>query len=439
MPTDEWFHAVCGIQRQNVAADEDWFVEGSGTFVTWTNGQGTHYGIVSARHFIDDNGSAGACVGSNTWYAYFLCPEVGPNPPCMPICVGPNETEWWRVPITCFTLPDEEFAEFCPGPDKDGVVVGTIDSGYLELLLCFFTPMQIKSPIEAGVCRGESAYIAGWGFDCNDADANALRAAMTTIDFINCKTDGRGDAFPIVIPSASCGGACVPGPNLHDSGGAIAVEGPDDSLVLVGVLSCGYLIAVRHQFFSDPESSEFLCQPCRPRGCVNMTQPHDPPYEPPDGIPDGVENSVDRAWLEAWLPHEVNCRCMGDLNGNGCAGDAGDLALMSISGAFGGVPCTTNKGCYGDADTDGVVDEADLTFISAILEANNNESLDCATCSSCVANHEWCQGDINCDGVVDENDYALVYNLLAANDWASFPCTWNAPGCLEEEATLGCP
>lgn len=114
VPTDTRFRAVCGLQNRDLPTDENWRVEGSGVFVKWTDPVlGLRYGIVSVRHFIDQNGGYGACVQTNEWYAYFYLPDCTSYPPngsCLPACAGINE-DMFRVRITCFTLPVQEFSE----------------------------------------------------------------------------------------------------------------------------------------------------------------------------------------------------------------------------------------------------------------------------------------------------------------------------------------
>ncbi|MBL8744733.1 MAG: hypothetical protein JNK58_00095 [Phycisphaerae bacterium] len=68
---DHRFDAVRGLQLRSVDADESWWPKGSGVYVRWTDPMTstTKVGILTARHFIDTNGSAGQCVQTNLWYA----------------------------------------------------------------------------------------------------------------------------------------------------------------------------------------------------------------------------------------------------------------------------------------------------------------------------------------------------------------------------------
>lgn len=345
-PTDSRFLAVCGLQRRAVDFDELWEADRSGVYVRWTDAYSApHVGIVTARHYLDTGTTShGVFVQQDNWYAYFSMPDCTTytfSGPCYPLCIGSNE-DLIRVRIKRFMLPVEEYFEWSSGV-RDGVIVGEIEPDDV-CFLDHITPIElIMAPMDLGVCRDQSVYIAGWGDDCNGS-ARALNVAATTISSINCESDGRkGD---LLIPGGSCGETnCVPALGEHDSGGAVFIE-QEESLVLVGTIRTytTAFITIRHQYFSDPESSDHLCQPCRPRGCVDLTSlGHDESLGPPDML----EDQVDQDTLELCGPVEVNCGCMGDLNHNGVAGDSGDLAIMDDR-KF-GVPCPRNRGCYGDA------------------------------------------------------------------------------------------
>jgi hypothetical protein len=125
---DHRFDAVCALQRRDEPPEGTYIPRGSGVLVRWTAPGGTiKTAILSARHFIDTNGTPGeGCnIQQNLWYAYFRgCPvQSGPST-CASICYGPNE-DLIRVRITCFTLAAGEFAGLSAG--ADGVVVGEID------------------------------------------------------------------------------------------------------------------------------------------------------------------------------------------------------------------------------------------------------------------------------------------------------------------------
>ncbi len=437
VPTDARFHAVCGLQRRDIEVDENWAVEASGVFVRWTDAaNAVRHGIVTARHFLDQSTEQhGVPIQFDSWYAYFYLPGCASWPQdenCLPLCMGANEN-MIRVRVKSFMLPVEEFYQPIgggnfggpPGPViKDGVVVGEIEPADLAILLqCFIAPVEIvASPFDLGVCREQSIYVAGWGNNCG-APARNLHIAASTLTLVTCGLDGRNGG--ILFPGPMCGETtCVPGIANHDSGGGILVETQGGSLALIGTFyrPTTAFMSMGHQYFSDPESSEYLCAPCKPRGCVDITSVRNP------GVPDGNEDEADRDALAALGAFAVNCRCMGDLNGNGCAGDADDLAMMAAMKFD--FSCASNRGCYGD----GQVDQADLDLIGAILAGNNNQPADCPTCSACPLPGEWCQGDINCDGSVSAADFGALSNLLSAH--GPFTCLWNAPGCT---STGACP
>ncbi|MBL8745955.1 MAG: hypothetical protein JNK58_06315 [Phycisphaerae bacterium] len=420
------FWAVCGLAPRDRTYDEDWVPEGSGTLVRWTDSEeAAHLGIVTVRHFISEGGgSAGDCVQSDNWYAYFYkCMEPPPWPPPAFSCISiPSRCEVddvVRVRVTCFTMASGAFF------GSDCVLVGEIDSEDIECL-DQITPMSIASPYDLEVCREQPVFIAGWGRtledDCEEVEAHSLHVAASTISSINCEKDGRGGAILLTQGSCVVHGACVPFYSTHDSGGAIAVELLDGSLCLVGVLrgSGGEFIATRHQFFSNPSTAGYLCQPCRSKQCVDLVGMPDE-FENPTP-PDGREDCYDYAALQAMSAHRVNCWCVVDVDKDGCGADPQDKFAISLSCSIGGRDCDRFEWCYGDANLVGRVNQEDEDFIIARLYA------ECA-CSSCSASTSWCQGDLNCDGVVDETDLGIVSAVRALEVDGDVACQDVSIGC----------
>ncbi|MBL8745949.1 MAG: hypothetical protein JNK58_06285 [Phycisphaerae bacterium] len=426
------FWAVCGLAPRSRAFDETWAPEGSGTLVRWTDSEEVdHLGIVTIRHFISTGGDPGECVQTDAWYAYFKkCVQPPSWPPPTYWCPeDPNPCELTeevaRVRVTCFTMASGSFF------GADCVLVGEIDPEDVECL-AYITPMTIATPYELAMCRDDPVFIAGWGRtvdeDCKEVEARSLHVAATTISGINGTPEGRGGAIMIAPGSCVVEGACLPSVRNHDSGGAFAVERGDGSLALIGVTCCfdgSAVLAARHQFFSNPAGSEYLCERCRPTGCVDIVGPH-------GGPPNQQQDVDDRNALASMdHPRAAKCYCMGDLNGNGCIGDAGDIALVSTTA---GQACDSNRGCDGDVDGNGSVNSSDRAIIGAVLSAHEGEFVCASVCYACPASIEWCQGDINCDGVVNQDDYDELDALLT--QYGPFTCLWNAPGCT---GTQSCP
>lgn len=264
-PTDARFQAVCGLAPRDREFNELWYPEGSGTLVQWVDSLGaTKIGIAAARHFIDANKdpASGQCVVAvDDWFAYFEgCVAPPPGGTCASAC---TEEGTFRVRVLCWTLAAGAFDA------SDGVVVGTIEPADMPCL-SHIAPIKVASPIELDLCRGDSIWIAGWGEtrrpDCTFEMARRLHVANTSLLGIRGQTDGRaGFAF---IPDGPCNPAVPAGAN-HDSGGGMFVEIPGSGgtqLRLFGVfaVSNGGFLAIRHQFFTDPNSTQWLCRPCRP-------------------------------------------------------------------------------------------------------------------------------------------------------------------------------
>lgn len=429
-PTDPRFFAVCGLAPRDREFGELWYPEGSGTYVQWVDGQGaTKTGIVAARHFIDANKdpASGQCVVAvDGWYAYFKgCVIPPPGGSCASAC---TEEDTFRMRVKCWTLAAGAY------DSSDGVVVGMIEPADVPCL-SHITPIKIESPIDLDVCRGDPMWIAGWGetrrTDCTFEMARCLHIAQTTLLGVRGDFDGRSGA--VIIPQGICT-PCIPGGANHDSGGGMFVEvsgsaGPELRLFGVFVTSNGGFLAVRHQFFSDPNSTELLCRPCRPHdSCVDLSGPN--------GVPDGRETIHDRNALVALGQRSVACWCHGDTNGNGCAGDPDDIASVNPgTGVILAPNCNANQWCYGDANLDGAVNQDDLDFIESILFESGNNPVPCPACESCEPQFEWCRGDVDCSGSTDLTDLAEVTALLAGNPFG-YQCSSGAPGC---SATSGCP
>jgi hypothetical protein len=362
---------------------------------------------------IDANGGPGQRVRQDRFYAYVA---VGPEPSQQydPLCVGPNEN-LFRVRVKRFMLPVAAF------DDGDGIVVGEVDSAGLPMLLYYFTPLDIKSPIGMGVCRGHTIYLAGWGQTCTTGRI-MLQTAASTLTDIAGSMDGRSGF--IRHPNGSCISPCLPGLHGGDSGSPILIDGPNNSLVVIGITqsSDAAKIALRHQFFTDPQPTHYLCEPCGPIACHDVTRPIRPGG--PTG-PNGLQECEDFAALAALGPRAVHCWCPGDLDGNGRAGDSFDVA---VPGCTTSTQCDPNQWCYGDANLDGRVDSADVDHLEAMIAANG--VIACASCTSCPALSRWCCGDLNCDSVVDEDDIVIVESLLATYP-SGYDCTPTSPGCGE--------
>lgn len=438
---DEKFNAVCGLAHadwetnaptENATYGQGWYPNGSGTLVEYEDSSNvTRRVIVTVKHVVDNFGVA--------WNAYFRHCETYPNPNPF-ACPEGLDCEFFgdnivRVRITGFTIASGSFG---PPTVQDPVMVAHIHEDDLDCI-AHIPARRVYSPVELGLCRDQPIYLAGWGetldAGCALQQAQRLHVAASTMTAINCDTTGRNGLIMSSAGSCVPNGSCIPTVGNHDSGGAMAIEMSDGSLGLIGAICCGdgsAYLASRHQFFANPQASEYLCTPCRPRACVDVTRRNQAP--PPNGVnPDGFESEHDRDWLDDWGPHAVNCGCMGDLNHNGCAGDDEDIALIDPQVQL---ACAKNKGCYGDTNADGDVNAADLLLIGALLEANNNQSITCSECSTCVAALEWCPGDINCDGQINWTDYNTLDVLLQSVPSGSFSCLWNAPGCT---ATANCP
>lgn len=356
-PTDSRFLVVCGLAPRNRAFDENWFPEGSGVLVQWIDGQGTpRIGITAARHFIDSspNPASGQCVAAQDgFYAYFKgCIVPPPNSTCALVC---TDEDTFRVRVKCFMLATGAF------DDPDGVAIGTIEPADVPCL-SHITPIKIASPIELGVSQGDSLFIAGWGEtllpNCGFAMARSLHVAETILHGVQGFVDGRNGR--VLLPIGTCN-PCQPTGWNHDSGGGmfVEIEGPAGlELWLLGVFENpteGFL-AVRHQFFTDPDSTEWLCCPCRAyESCVDISGPA--------GVPDFRESSADRDRLIELGQRSVTCWCQGDANGNGCAGDAEDIASIEYTGNPTFAPSCLPRGCFGDANLDGMVNGDDATFI----------------------------------------------------------------------------
>lgn len=295
--------------------------------------------------------------------------------------------------------------------------MGAIDPADLAGLLCFVTPLELMSPIDAGVCQGQTIYITGWGVTCT-TDAIMLQVATSSLSSIIGEMDGRKGA--ILHPGGGCGSACVPGISNRDSGAPIIVDGPNNSLIVVGInrSAVNAIIAVRHQFFTDPNSEYYLCEPCGSLACYDVMNTHNEP------TPDGLQTCHDLVALASLgTPRSVNCWCPGDLNGNGCSGDAFDI---NTSGCASFLTCNPNQWCHGDANLDGRVDSDDHDYLVAILAANG--PMDCGGCTACPAKSRWCCGDLNCDYMINDDDLEIVDALLTQFP-SGYDCSPTSPGC----------
>ncbi|MBL8746081.1 MAG: hypothetical protein JNK58_06970 [Phycisphaerae bacterium] len=421
------FWAVCGLAPRDRTYDGAWYPTGSGTLVRWTDGEEVdHLGIVRARHFISSGGSAGDCVQTDNWYAYFYkCADPPPWPPpafeCISIPGGCEVDGVVRVRVTCFTMASGSFF------GTDCVLVGEIEEEDIECL-DQVTPMIVASPYDLEVCREQPVYIAGWGRtydeECELVEARSLHVASNTIDYINCEMNGRNSQIALHAGSCVENGACLPYYNFHDSGGAIAVGMMDGSLRLVGVLIGlgGEFIAARHQFFSDPSGTEYLCQPCRPAPCVDVAGDPETPHGAYTG-PDGKVNSSDYTVYALISPYAVNCGCLLDINQDGYAANAPDLSWLAANSSF--YPsrmCDRFQWCYGDANLDGRVNQDDEDFVEERLNTS-------CLCASCPGILHWCQGDLNCDGAIDEDDLSIIASVRSLELDGDVACADVSIGC----------
>lgn len=425
------FWAVCGLAPRARPYDANWEPEGSGTLVQWVDSQNLpQLGIVTIRHLISQGGgSAGQCVQPDNWYAYFKkCVPAPPWPPPTYWCPeDPNPCEIAddvvRVRVTCFTMASGSFF------DDDCVLVGHLDPADVECL-SHITPMVVASPYELEMCRDDPVFMTGWGrtldADCKEvAPTQNLHVAPTTLNSINCKKNGRGGLITLAPGSCVQGGACQPELNLHDSGVAIAVEMSDGTLRLVGVnKGGGELIASTHQFFSDPNATDYLCMPCRPLPCVDVAGPPTSPHGPYTG-PDGFLGAPDYQVYAGIPMHAVNCGCVTDIDQDGCAGDADDLQwLLNASSINPPRECDRFQWCYGDANLDGRVNSLDAALIT--------ERLGECMCSTCTPILQWCPGDLNCDGMVDSLDSAIVSAVRALEADGDVACQDVNIGCSSQ-------
>ncbi len=395
--------------------------------------------IVTIRHFIADQyaPATGACdVGvspATEWYAYFRgCPDPGNNPPCLNLCVGPDE-DMIRVRIKCFTLATGEFT-FPPLPLNDGVVVAEIEPADV-CFVAHIAPIPVVRPNDADVdlCMGKPVYIAGWGDTkpghCTPAgDAGTLRVATAAISYVGCSQSGRYGSIGLMTESCPEGPQCIANGGEHDSGGGVIVEMPDLSLGLVGTIEYPSLavMSARHQEFTTSPGTDFLCRPCRGLPCADI-----------DG--DLVEDCFDRVCLEALGPWEVTPWCLGDLNGDGIAGSEDDLGMVRC---FPEDPtyqpaCDRNQWCFGDANLDGWVKADDRTLIQQVRAMGIEGTYLCPTCHACPPPWEWCRGDVNFDGLVDATDEQIVIDLLlTTTNQVGYRCYQGADGCVPPET---CP
>jgi hypothetical protein len=403
-PTDTRFDAVCGLQRRTVPFDSGWRPEGSGVLVTWTDPQMVQrVGILTIRHFIASGGMAGQCVQENLWYAWFRgCQEPGPPPESF-ICPCAEE-DVFPVRITCFTLAGGEY--FAP----DCEVIGEIEPDDLPCL-SHITPMQIVTPMELGCCIGQTAFITGWGktlapgcCNCALGPARSLHVGTTSITSIGCGSNGRNGTISLgssCIQSVSCTASAID----HDSGGAVCVELPDESLAVVGInqFSTIALIAAGHHMITA-SGTEYVCQPCFPL-----------PIPCGDMNADGIEELADRIILEALEPWSVTPWCPGDMDGDGCAGTTADVkAIKDDPDEF--VFCDEN--CRGDVNRDRFVNSTDYDLILAYLGTNTSLPCPCQTCSHPI---ESCPWDVDYDGDVDLDDLAYASG--------NYECSQSSPGC----------
>lgn len=332
-----------------------------------------------------------------------------------------------RVRIKCFRLAAGEFY-FPPQGQMQGyvdaVVVGEIEPEDV----CFvshITPMIASSPfnLEHGldVCSGQPVHIAGWGKTVDASCASILQQRLlvgtsSIVDITCALTSGRHGSMELAEGECSTEKqSCTTQPNTGDSGGAVAVEIPDGSLRLIGVLRTPTeaFIAIEHQSLTPSPGSAYLCRPCRPRPCGDING-------------DGFETFADRIALMNQGAHDVACWCLGDMNGNGCSGDPQDLSMIACP--LCPFMCNRNQWCYGDANLDGSVNEADYQFVAAnISYYDEHWGGQCPSCTICEV-RDWCRGDLNCDGFVDANDLAEVRRLVPIGS-PGYPCSRNEPEC----------
>jgi hypothetical protein len=419
-PTDGRFDAVCGLApraRENTLPWSEWYPEGSGVLIQWTDPQqNTRVGILTVRHFIDHNGTPnGSCtIQTDLWYAYFRgCPEP-PGPPPQHICPCTLD-ETTRVRVTCFTLPD---GEFYSSPGTDGLVIGEIHPEDLGCL-SHITPFTIASPVELTLCAEAHVHIAGWGQRlyaecclCSPEPARTLAVGTTRIKAIDCKHSAR-EATIWFDSFCSNNSGCLASGLPHDSGGALLVEMPDLSFRLVGVIrtSTSALMAVQHHLITPP-SAQHLCTPCWPiTKCGDVNN-------------DGRVDCDDLDLLlclraQDLAPWPVGPWCPGDLDGDGLAGHIPDLKETKCDRAdpdvFG--VCVPYF-CPGDVNRDGWVNSDDFDLIWEYLDGVGSRP---CPCHSCFAQYESCPWDVNFDGVVDGNDL-----LLASG---SHQCSVHSSGC----------
>lgn len=294
--------------------------------------------------------------------------------------------------------------------------------------VCFLshiTPMPLSSPFnlanELDLCIGQPVHIAGWGktvnSQCQGVPQQRLLVGTASIAHVSCPlTSGRHGSIFLNVGSCDAEkGECGTSPNTGDSGGAVAIEMPDGSLRLIGVFktSVEAFIAAEHQSLTPSPGTTYLCRPCRKRPCGDING-------------DGFENFADQMALITQGARDVACWCLGDMNGNGCSGDPADVSI--VNGPLHPPTCNRNEWCYGDANLDGLVNEADYQFVlNNISYYDEHWAGQCPTCAACEV-REWCRGDLNCDGFVDEFDLDEVRRLVPVGS-PGYGCVRNEPEC----------
>jgi hypothetical protein len=250
--------------------------------------------------------------------------------------------------------------------DLGDAVVGVLDQ---PISTNHIVPMRIshrRYPVSGTAGRDPcSVRIAGWGLDENGQNGHLRTAATNTL----VNQIGRVYDDQVFYPTFSAQGCPQPGPDLGDSGGAIAIEDCFGQPILIGVIRTPELGNSLYKAFGIPGFGRIL---------------FDPSFNFLDLNGDGLLTNKDRnAFLSAYVGAIGYRGLCSDFNDDGTLTHQDYLAFMQAFMAANGTYCPA------DANLDGVVNASDF---DAFRTAYDNHLP---------------QADLDFDGQFTQSDWAI--------------------------------